>query len=152
VTRGEEADEADEADETGESHSPPEPPMSVAHYQQLIVWQKAMDWAVEVYRATETFPKHETYRLCDQLRRCAISVPSNIAEGQGRNSTREFLKHLGYSNGSLYEAETQVILAFRLGYFSDEVRKRLLDMAGEIGRILNGLTAALERRLAADEG
>jgi four helix bundle protein len=126
--------------------------MSVAHYQQLIVWQKAMDWAVEMYRATQSFPKHETYRLCDQLRRCAISVPSNIAEGQGRNFTREFLKHLGYSTGSLYEAETQIILASRLGYFPDETKKQLLGMASEIGRMLNGLTAALERKLAAEEG
>jgi four helix bundle protein len=126
--------------------------MSVAHYQQLLVWQKGMDWAVTMYRATETFPKHETYRLCDQLRRCAISVPSNIAEGQGPNYTREFLKHLGYSTGSLYEAETQIILAFRLGYLTEDVQKSLLAMAGEIGRMLNGLTAALERRLATDEG
>jgi four helix bundle protein len=126
-------------------------PMSVAHYQQLLVWQKAMDFVVEVYHASDPFPKSETYRLCDQLRRCAVSVPSNIAEGQGRNSTREFLKHLGYSNGSLYEAETQIILAFRLGYLSEEVRARLMGMAGEIGRMLNGLTAALERKLAAEE-
>jgi four helix bundle protein len=129
---------------------PQEAPMSVAHYQQLLVWQKAMDWAVEMYRATEAFPKHETYRLCDQLRRCAISVPSNIAEGQGRNFTREFLKHLGYSTGSLFEAETQIILAYRLGYLTEDVQKRLLAMAGEIGRMLNGLTAALERRLATE--
>lgn len=124
--------------------------MSVAHYQQLLVWQKGMDWAVEIYRATEAFPKHETYRLCDQLRRCAISVPSNIAEGQGRNSTREFLKHLGYSTGSLFEAETQIILSSRLGYLPDEAKQKLLGTAAEIGRMLNGLTSALERRLTAE--
>lgn len=124
--------------------------MSVTHYRQLQVWQKGMDLAVAVYRATEPFPKHETYRLCDQLRRCAISVPSNIAEGHGRRSTREYLKHLSYSTGSLCEMETQLILAFHLGYLSDELQERLLGQAAEIGRMLNGLVAALERRLASE--
>jgi four helix bundle protein len=122
--------------------------MAVAHYQQLLVWQKGMDLAVEVYRATDTFPKSETYRLCDQLRRSAISIPSNIAEGQGRSSTADFLKHLSYSRGSLFEMESQVILAFRLGYLCESSQKSLLTLAGEVGRMLNGLTGALERKLA----
>lgn len=124
--------------------------MSIAHYRQLQVWQKAMDLAVAVYRATEQFPKHETYRLCDQLRRCGVSEPSNIAEGHGRRSTREFLKHLSYSSGSLCEMESQIILAFRLGYFSEEIQSQLLDSTAEIGRMLNGLVAGLERRLASE--
>jgi four helix bundle protein len=125
--------------------------MAVQHYQQLLVWQKAMDLAVEVYRATDPFPKSETYRMCDQLRRCAISIPSNIAEGQGRNTTPDFLRHLGISRGSLYEAETQLILAYRLGYLSKEQHDALLSLAGEVGRMLHGLTAALERKLAANQ-
>ena len=125
--------------------------MAVQHYQQLLVWQKAMDLAVAVYRASDPFPKSETYRLCDQLRRCAISVPSNIAEGQGRNTTPDFLRHLGIARGSLYEAETQLILAYRLGYLTDELRTALLSLTGEVGRMLNGLTTALERKLAAGQ-
>lgn len=124
--------------------------MSVTHYRQLQVWQKGMELALAIYRLTESFPKHETYRLCDQLRRCAISVPSNVAEGHGRRSTREYLKHLSYTTGSLCEMETQVILAGQLGYFTPEGQEQLLSQAGEIGRMLNALIAALERRLAAE--
>jgi len=116
------------------------------HYQQLIVWQKAMDFAVATYHATEQFPKTQTYRLCDQLQRAVVSIPSNIAEGQGRGYTAEFLKHLAYATGSLYEAETQIILAKRLGYLTEECSKSLLSLAAEIGRMLNGLMTSLERK------
>lgn len=126
--------------------------MAVTSYRELIAWQKAMDFAVELYKATDPLPKTETYRLTDQLRRAAISIPSNIAEGQGRRYTREFLKHLAYANGSLFEAETQLEIGFRVGQLPEEVYRGLMDRAAEIGRILNGLIAALERRLATEEG
>jgi four helix bundle protein len=125
--------------------------MGVTNYRELIAWQKAMGFAVALYTATEPLPKAEAYRLTDQLRRAAISIPSNIAEGQGRRSTREFLKHLGYANGSLYEAETQIELGFRIGQLLEDVYRQLMDQAAGIGRILNGLMAALERRLEAEE-
>lgn len=123
--------------------------MAVAHYRQLLVWQKAMDFAVACYQATDRFPKTQTYRLCDQLQRAAVSVPSNIAEGQGRAYTKEFLHHLSCARGSLYEAETQIILADRLGYLESGEVKSLLDTAAEVGRMLNGLISSLERKLGA---
>ena len=92
--------------------------MSVQHYRELIVWQKAIVLVKEVYRGTSDFPKTEIYALTNQIRRAAISIPSNIAEGQGRNSTREFLHFLSVAQGSLMELETQVTIAERLGYFN----------------------------------
>lgn len=112
--------------------------MTVTHYRQLIVWQKAMDYAVSCYQASDRFPKAQTYRLCDQLQRAAVSIPSNIAEGQGRAHTEEFLYHLSCANGSLFESETQILLAERLGYLPVEIANEILALAGEIGRILNG--------------
>jgi four helix bundle protein len=81
--------------------------MSVQSYQQLIAWQKAMDFAVEIYRATDAFPKQELYGIVSQMRRASVSIPSNIAEGQGRRSTGEFRQFLGHAYGSLLETETQ---------------------------------------------
>lgn len=88
--------------------------MKVSHYQQLIVWQKAMDLVEKVYEATKTFPREEVYGITNQLRRAAVSVPSNIAEGQGRRTTADFLRHLGIAYGSLLEVETQLLIAVRL--------------------------------------
>jgi len=82
--------------------------MAVLSYRDLQVWQKAMDFVVECYRAAEQFPKTETYGLVIQLQRSAVSVPANIAEGQGRNHTREFINHLSMAYGSLMEVETHL--------------------------------------------
>jgi four helix bundle protein len=85
-------------------------------YRDLVVWQKAMELVTEIYKATERFPKEEIYGLTSQLRRAAISVPSNIAEGQGRLTKKEFHHFLGYARGSLLEMETQLLIAQNLGY------------------------------------
>ena len=85
-------------------------------YKDLTVWQKAIDLVADAYRATREFPKEEVYGLTLQLRRCAISVPSNIAEGQGRLTRGEFRQFLGHAKGSLAELETQLIIAEKLGY------------------------------------
>jgi four helix bundle protein len=85
-----------------------------------------------------------------QLQRAVVSIPSNIAEGAGRGHTREYIRHLCISRGSLFEAETQIIIAQRLGYASEEDIKPLLGMVAEIGKMLNGLIAALERKLPSD--
>ena len=85
-------------------------------YRDLIAWQKAFSLVAEVYRQTETFPKSETYGLTSQIRRAAVSVVSNIAEGQGHNSSGEFQQFLGHAKGSLAELETQILLADELGY------------------------------------
>src|SRR6202158_121458 len=86
------------------------------HFKDLIVWQKAMDLVADVDRVTESFPKREIYSLTDQIRRAAVSVPSNIAEGQAHHSHREFRHFLRHSAGSLAELETQLLLTERLGY------------------------------------
>lgn len=97
----------------------------------------------EVYRCTQDFPKIETYGLTSQLRRSAVSIPSNIAEGQARLSTGEFKHFLGNARGSLAELETQVLIARELGYLKPHQGETLLDIAAEVGRILNGLLASL---------
>jgi len=97
----------------------------------------------EVYRVTENFPKTETFGLMTQLRRAAVSIPSNIAEGQGRLSTGEFRQFLGHARGSLLELETQILIAQDLGYFPVEQVDRLLEDTAETGRILNGLLSSL---------
>jgi four helix bundle protein len=99
---------------------------------------------LEVYRCTQTFPKIETYGLTSQLRRAAVSVPSNIAEGQARLSTGEFKHFLGNARGSLVEVETQIQIARDLGYLEAQASENILASAAEVGRILNGLLASLK--------
>ena len=109
----------------------------------LRVWQKAMDLAEEIYRETATFPREEIYNLTQQMRRSAISVPSNIAEGKGRNSQREFSQFLFHSRGSLLELQTQVMIAKRLNYFSEQQAQQILEHANVVGRSLSGLINSL---------
>ncbi len=113
--------------------------MSSRNYRDLIVWQKSMDMAEDVYRSTRTFPVEERYGMTAQLRRAAVSVPSNIAEGQGRRTAGEFRQALSVENGSRCEIETQVDLATRLGYLGPDVSARLMSQAEEVGRLLTGL-------------
>jgi len=105
-----------------------------------------MALVLEVYRCTQTFPKTETYGLTSQLRRAAVSIPSNIAEGQARLSTGEFKQFLGNARGSLMEVETQILIARDLGYLENDRSETLLASAREVGRILNGLLASLPSR------
>lgn len=119
----------------------------VRSYRDLLVWQDSMELVVKIYRATSKFPKEERYSLIDQLRRAAISVPSNIAEGNGRSRTGDYLRHLSVAVGSLHELETQVQIATRLEYISEDVQDDLLNAAAAIGRMLSGLIRALRRRL-----
>ena len=116
------------------------------NYQDLIAWQKAMDFVERLYRATAGFPKEETYVLTSQMRRAAISIPSNIAEGQGRQSPADFGRFLLIAYGSVREIETQVLIAERLGYLNAAARTSLVDSAAEIGRLLNGLRQSLVRQ------
>ncbi len=102
-----------------------------------------MALVLDVYRLTQAFPKIETYGLTSQLRRAAVSVPSNIAEGQARISTGEFRQFLGNARGSLMEVETQILLAQELGYLDEHESENLLGTTAEVGRILNGLLASL---------
>jgi four helix bundle protein len=108
-------------------------------HRDLIAWQKAMELVVDIYVVTKGLPKEETYGLISQMRRAAVSIPSNLAEGHGRSSKREFHQFIGIARGSLLELETQVELSQRLGYFSEPTALRLLAEIAEVGRILTGL-------------
>ncbi|NPU98920.1 MAG: four helix bundle protein [Candidatus Omnitrophica bacterium] len=121
--------------------------MSLKSYRELIVWQRGMELAELIYKLTKEFPKEELYGLTSQVRRAAVSVPSNIAEGQGRNSTKEFRNHLSMAYGSLQELETQILLAHRLGYLKQEGLQATLSLSGEVGRLINALSSSLLRRL-----
>ena len=108
-------------------------------YRNLIAWRKAKDLALDIYVCTREFPKAETYGLTSQMRRSAISVPSNIAEGKGRYSPRELVQFLYHARGSLLELETQLLIAHELGYIEPFTFKRIEAQTAELGRILNGL-------------
>jgi four helix bundle protein len=115
----------------------------INNYKHLIVWQKAVDLVIDVYQVTKSFSPSELYGLVSQLRRSAVSIPSNIAEGQGRATKGEFLQFLGHARGSLCELETQIIIAAKLRYISSEIEERLADEITEVARILNGLLTSL---------
>jgi four helix bundle protein len=121
--------------------------MPVRSYQDLVVWQKAMDSVMEVYKASGAFPKAEQFGLTNQVRRAAVSIPSNIAEGQGRQTTRDFLNFLSMSRGSLQEVETQVLIGERLGYINENNRQEIVKQIAEVGRLLSGLSSSLSRKL-----
>jgi four helix bundle protein len=120
--------------------------MTVRNYRDLIAWQKAMDLVELVDRATESFPQHEVFGIRQQIRRAAVSVPSNIAEGQGRDSPREFAKFLAIAHGSLREIETQLLIAQRLQYLNDVSTHAILDLCGDVGRLMTGLRTSLRNR------
>ncbi|HEY6763910.1 MAG TPA: four helix bundle protein [Candidatus Sulfotelmatobacter sp.] len=111
-------------------------------YSDLEVWQASMELEMNVYAVTRAFPKEEIYGLTSQLRRAAVSVPSNIAEGKGRSSDKELLQFLNHSRGSLFEIETQVTISQRLGYIEAEACKGILRQTSRVGKMLNGLIRA----------
>lgn len=125
--------------------------MALHSYRDLTVWQRAIDFVVDTYKLTGKFPRTELYGLVSQLQRAVVSLPSNIAEGAGRFHTREFIQHVGIARGSLFEAETQIIVAHRLGFAGADEVEPLLKAVDELGRLLHGLCASLERRLSAGE-
>ncbi len=112
-------------------------------YSDLLVWQRAMDLVVEIYGLCQSFPAAERYGLISQMQRAAISIPSNIAEGQARKSDGAFLNHLSIAAGSLAELETQFILSERLGFCSKPTCLLVLSKTDEIGRMLTGLRSSL---------
>jgi len=113
--------------------------MSKSSYRDLLVWQKARVLAKDVYILTRSFPRQETFTLVDQMRRAAISILSNIAEGQGRRSRAEYRRFVLIARGSAYELEAQLILSSDIGYIEEKVAESLIERANEIARMLNGL-------------
>ncbi|MBU1385788.1 MAG: four helix bundle protein [Alphaproteobacteria bacterium] len=119
---------------------------AVTSYRDLKVWRRALDWAEAIYEATAHWPRDERFGLVSQIRRSAVSVASNIAEGAARRSTGEFIQFVGVAQGSLAEAETQLFLAQRLGYLPANDADALLAGGDEISRMLAALSASLARR------
>jgi len=114
-------------------------------YKKLIVWQKAMEMTKHIYGLTSTFPQTEKYGLVSQIRRAAVSIPSNIAEGQGRLTKGEFKQFLGIARGSLYELETQILLAKEMNFLVEPQTVQLLKNIQDINRMLNGLIKSLKK-------
>jgi four helix bundle protein len=117
--------------------------MTVKSYRDLIVWQKAMDVADRIYTLAKKLPKEETYALSDQTRRAAVSIPSNIAEGQARNSSKEFARFLAVARGSKAELETQLLLCVKIGYFTESDIAETVFLLEEIGKIINALQSKI---------
>ncbi|MGC2197049.1 MAG: four helix bundle protein [Terriglobales bacterium] len=116
-------------------------------YQDLEVWQKPLELTWEVYRGTQHFPNQEIYGLTNQMRRAAVSIASNIAEGKGKSSDREFALFLCHARGSLHELETHAIIAKQLGYLPEDAARRLEAMTIETGKILNGLISSMRPKV-----
>jgi four helix bundle protein len=117
----------------------------VRSYRDLVAWKKAIELVTEIYRLTEGFPKGELFGLMSQIRRAAVSIPSNIAEGHARTSRKEFQYFLSNARGSMAELETQIIISHNLGFINEPDLICFLEQVAEVGRIINGLLTALKK-------
>jgi four helix bundle protein len=115
----------------------------IKDFKDLIVWQKAMELVAEVYVLVKKLPKEELFALSDQIRRSAISIPGNIAEGQGRNSTKEFIHFLAIAKGSKAELETQLLLCVKINYLNNSDIETAINLIQEVGKMLNALQKSL---------
>ena len=118
--------------------------MPARNYTDLVAWQKPMDLVESLYAIAKEFPKEERFGLTSQLRRAAVSIPANIAEGQGRNSRGDFRRFLSMSYGSLREVETHIHIAARLGYIDFRQKDTIVSQCAEVGRLVNGLSNSLD--------
>jgi four helix bundle protein len=121
--------------------------MQVNSYQDLIVWQKAIDLAEQCYRVTRGFPKDELFGMTSQIRRASASIPANIAEGWGREGSREYIQFLRVAQGSLKELETHLILCQRVGLLLEAQALPLLVLCTEVGKMMRSLIGSLQRKL-----
>ncbi len=119
----------------------------VRGYHDLRVWQLSMDFAETIYRLTWEFPDRERFSMSNQLQRAAMSAPSNVAEGHARGHTNDFIRFLSIARGSLAEVETNLLMARRLGYLTEEEKNRLFAQSDDLGRQLTALRSAIERRV-----
>ncbi|MBI4166599.1 MAG: four helix bundle protein [Acidobacteria bacterium] len=131
---------------TSQGQGPNEKKQGSKGYKDLLVWQKGIELVKETYKLTRDFPSDEKFGLVSQMRRAAVSVPSNIAEGQARHTTKEFIQFISHAEGSLAELETQVIVSTELAYCDAQSANRAQDLAGELKRMLNALRRTLERK------
>lgn len=119
---------------------------NIESFKDLFVWQKGIELVNEIYKLTKQFPKEELYCLTSQIRRAAISVPSNIAEGWGRGTTKNYIQFLEIARGSLYETNTLIIISYNQDYVNKEICDKIEEKINEIGRMLNTLIAKLESK------
>ncbi len=117
-------------------------------YKELIVWQKAIVLVTEVYLISRIFPPEEKFGLISQLNRAVVSVPTNIAEGWGRESSKNYLQFLRISRGSLMEVETLILISKNLNYLNDEKYKMILEMVDKVGKILQGLIKSVQQKIS----
>ena len=121
--------------------------MTTKGHHSLDVWQKAMDIVTDIYKLTKAFPKEELYGLTSQMRRAAVSIPSNIAEGRARRSTKDYLRFIVMARGSVAELETQMQIGVNLAYASAEETETIQNDVTRVGRMLSGLISTLEDKL-----
>ena len=119
--------------------------MSLKNYKELKVWQKAYELCLRVYKITKQFPKDEMYGLISQIRRAAVSIPSNISEGYGRKTTREYVHSLYVAYGSICELETQILISHDLDYIGSGTFDKLQEEIGDVERMLKGLIKSLSK-------
>ena len=119
-------------------------------YEDLVVWQKGMQLVKSVYELTRTFPRDEKFGLVSQIRRAAVSVPSNIAEGQARHSTGEFVQFISHAEGSVAEVNTQLFLSVDLGFCTPDRTGKAIELSRELRRMLNGLRRKLQEKKSSD--
>jgi len=112
-------------------------------YRDLIIWQKSMALVTQIYMVTKRFPNDETYTLISQMRRCAISIPSNIAEGYGRKSTNDYIRFLNIAMGSIYELQTQLEISLNLKYLKEKDFEKFYELCRELERMLSSMTRKL---------
>lgn len=117
------------------------------NYKELIIWQKAIDLVTDIYKVTVEFPDFEKYGLSCQIQRSAVSIPSNIAEGSGRRSEKDFLRFLDVSKGSAFELETQLIIALKLNYLSKEEAEEIFSRISELQKMIYGFCKKLKNNL-----
>lgn len=117
----------------------------MAHFKELLVWQKSINFVTEIYKETESFPKSEMYGLVSQIRRATVSIASNIAEGNSRRSVPDYVQFLRISRGSCAEVETQLIISKNLGFLNEEKSLKLNQDITEISKMLNGLINSLKQ-------
>jgi four helix bundle protein len=118
---------------------------AVKSFHDLVAWQKAMELVTEIYKVSQKFPKEEMFGLTSQIRRAAVSIPSNIAEGRGKSSTGEFQQFLYHARGSLAEVETQLLIAINLGYLEKAGVSHITELIARVGKILHGLLSAIKK-------
>ncbi len=121
--------------------------MDIQSFRDLLVWQKSMDLVEEIYKIVKELPKEEQYALADQMRRSVVSIPSNIAEGQNRKNTKEFLNFLSIAQGSKAELQTQILICERLRYVSREQTKTALLLSEEVGKLIYLLSKKLKEKI-----